>query len=138
MRVLLSTYDSRGGGEPLLGLAVRLREFGAEVRMGAPPDCAERLAEVGVPPVPVGPPVHSLVHGPTRASDMDVPRLAAESIAAQSDTLAAAAEGCHALVASGLVPAAAGVAGTIRTDGARVAATLLLDAVSRRRQPMSA
>lgn len=49
MRVLLSTYDSRGGVEPLVGLAVRLQEFGAEVRMCAPPDCAERLAEVGVP-----------------------------------------------------------------------------------------
>ena len=52
MRVLLSTYDSRGGVEPLAGLAVRLRELGAEVRMCAPPDCAERLAEVGVPLVP--------------------------------------------------------------------------------------
>ena len=32
MRVLLATYDSRGGVEPLLGLAVRLRELGAEVQ----------------------------------------------------------------------------------------------------------
>jgi hypothetical protein len=56
MRVLLSTYDSRGGVEPLMGLAVRLRALGAEVRVCAPPDCAERLAEVGVPLVPVGPP----------------------------------------------------------------------------------
>lgn len=36
MRVLLSTYDSRGGVEPLLGLAVRLRELGVEVLMCAP------------------------------------------------------------------------------------------------------
>ena len=49
MRVLLSTYDSRGGVEPLAGLAIRLREPGAEVLICAPPDCAERLAEVGVP-----------------------------------------------------------------------------------------
>jgi vancomycin aglycone glucosyltransferase len=49
MRVLLSTYDSRGGVEPLMGLAVRLRALGTEVRVCAPPDCAERLAEVGVP-----------------------------------------------------------------------------------------
>jgi vancomycin aglycone glucosyltransferase len=55
MRVLLSTYDSRGGVEPLAGLAVRLRAHGAEARVCAPPDCAERLAEVGVPLVPVGP-----------------------------------------------------------------------------------
>jgi vancomycin aglycone glucosyltransferase len=46
MQVLLSTYDSRGGVEPLVGLAVRLRVPGAEVRVCAPPDCAEWLAEV--------------------------------------------------------------------------------------------
>ncbi len=56
MRVLLSTYDSRGGVEPLVGLAVRLQAFGAEVRACAPPDCAERLAEAGVPLVPAGQP----------------------------------------------------------------------------------
>ena len=33
--------------------------------MCAPPDCAERLAEVGVPLVPVGQPVRPLVHGAT-------------------------------------------------------------------------
>ena len=108
MRVLLSTYDSRGGVEPLLGLAVRLQSLGAEVRMCAPPDCAERLAEVGVPLVPVGEPVRALVHGAAAPSAADVPRRAAELIAAQFDTLAAAAEGCDALVASGLFPATAG------------------------------
>jgi vancomycin aglycone glucosyltransferase len=65
VRVLLSTYDSRGGVEPLIGLAVRLRELGVEVRMCAPPDCAERLAEVGVPLAPFGLPVRSLVHAAT-------------------------------------------------------------------------
>jgi vancomycin aglycone glucosyltransferase len=54
MRVLLSTYDSRGGIEPLVALGVRLRALGAEVLVCAPPDCAERLAEVGVPLVPAG------------------------------------------------------------------------------------
>jgi vancomycin aglycone glucosyltransferase len=56
MRVLLSTYDSRGGVEPLVGLAMRLREIGAEALVCAPPDCAERLAQVGVSLVPVGDP----------------------------------------------------------------------------------
>jgi vancomycin aglycone glucosyltransferase len=108
MRVLLSTYDSRGGVEPLAGLAVRLRELGAEVRLCAPPDCADRLAEVGVPLVTVGAPVRSLVHGAKPPSVADVPRLAAELIAAQFSTLARAAEGCDALVTSGLFPASAG------------------------------
>ena len=86
---------------------MRLRALGAEVRVCAPPDCAERLAEVGVPLVPVGPPVRPLVHGATPPSAADVPRIAAELIATQFDKLAAAAEGCDALVASGLTPTAA-------------------------------
>jgi vancomycin aglycone glucosyltransferase len=113
MRALLSTYGGRGDVEPLVGLAVRLRELGADVLVGAPPDfsgldvCAKRLSDVGVPLVPTGPPVRPLVHGAARSSPADLPRLAAEVMAVQFDKLAAAAEGCDALVASGLLPAAA-------------------------------
>ena len=53
MRVLLSAYGPRGDVEQVVGLAVRLRALGAEVQVRAPPDCAERLAEV-VRLVPVG------------------------------------------------------------------------------------
>ena len=38
MRVLLPAYKSRGDVEPLLGLAVRLRALGAEVRTCSPPE----------------------------------------------------------------------------------------------------
>jgi vancomycin aglycone glucosyltransferase len=106
MRVLLSTYDSRGGIEPLLALAVRLQALGAEVLVCAPPDCAERLAEVGVPLVPAGEPVRALVHRTTPPSPDDVPRLTAELIVTWFDKVAAAAEGCDALVATGVIPAA--------------------------------
>jgi len=44
VRVLLSIYGGRGD-EPLVGLAVRLRALGAEVRVCAPPDWAERPAD---------------------------------------------------------------------------------------------
>jgi vancomycin aglycone glucosyltransferase len=108
VRVLLSTYDSRGGIEPLVALGVRLQALGAEVLVCAPPDCTERLAEVGVPLVPAGEPVRSLVHRATPPSPDDVPRLAAELIATWFDKVAAAAEGCDALVASGVIPAAVG------------------------------
>ena len=54
MRVLLSTYGSRGDAEPMVGLAVRPRALGADVRMCAPPDFAEPLARVGVPLVATG------------------------------------------------------------------------------------
>jgi vancomycin aglycone glucosyltransferase len=40
MRWLLSTYGSRGHVEPMVGLAVRLRALGREVRVCAPPDGA--------------------------------------------------------------------------------------------------
>src|SRR5690349_8949335 len=75
--------------------------------MCAPPDCAERLAEVGVPLAPFGLPVRSLVHAATAPSAADVPRRAAELTAAAFDKIAMAAEGCDALVASGLMPAVA-------------------------------
>jgi vancomycin aglycone glucosyltransferase len=105
MRVLLSTWGSRGDVEPMLALAVRLQELGAEVRMCAPPDFAEQLARVGVPMVPVGQSVRALVHGVKPSSQADAPRVAADLVAAQFDTVAAAAEGCDALVATGLMPA---------------------------------
>ena len=44
VRVLLSTYGGRGD-EPLVGLAVRLRALGAEVRVCVLPDSAERPAD---------------------------------------------------------------------------------------------
>jgi vancomycin aglycone glucosyltransferase len=100
MRVLLSTYGSRGDVEPLVGLAVRLRELGAQVRVCAPPDeeFVELLAGAGVPLVPVGPPMNSMVRP---ASAADAGRRVAE-LAAMFDTVAAAAEGCEALLATGL------------------------------------
>ncbi|NWF25580.1 glycosyltransferase family 1 protein [Streptomyces sp. PKU-EA00015] len=109
MRVVLSTYGSRGDVEPVVGLAVQLRELGAEVRVCAPPDeeFAELLAAVGVPLVPFGPAVRALVTGVTPPTAADAFRIAAELVAARFDTLAAAAEGCDALVATGLMPAGA-------------------------------
>ncbi|WP_405960695.1 glycosyltransferase [Streptomyces sp. NBC_00024] len=108
MRVLLANYDSRGGVEPLVGLAVRLRELGAEVRVCAPPDeeFARRLAGVGVPLVPFGRSVRALMTAATPPGADGVPRRAAELLA-QFDTVAEAAEGCDVLVATGLLPAAA-------------------------------
>ncbi|MET7912668.1 glycosyltransferase [Streptomyces avermitilis] len=107
VRVLLSTYGSRGDVEPLVGLAVQVRELGAEVRVCAPPDeeFAELLAGVGVPLVPFGQSVRALVTGVTPPSAADASRVAAELVAARFATVAAAAEGCDALVATGLMPA---------------------------------
>ena len=54
MHVVLSTYGSCGDRKPMAGLAVQLRTLGAEVRVCALPDCAELLARVDVPLVPIG------------------------------------------------------------------------------------
>ncbi|MEU7604561.1 glycosyltransferase [Streptomyces sp. NPDC041003] len=121
MRVLLSAYDSRGGVEPLVGLAVRLQELGAEVRVCAPPDeeFAKRLAGVGVEMVPTGQSVRALVTGKIPPSPGGVPRRAAELVAAFYDNVSAAAEGCDVLVATGLVPAVAGVKAVAEKLGVR-------------------
>jgi vancomycin aglycone glucosyltransferase len=107
MRVLLTTYGSRGDVEPLVGLAVQLRALGSEVPVCAPPDFAEPLARIGVPLVPIGQPVRPLVTGATPPPAADLPRRAAELVAAQFDSVAAAAEGCDALVVTGVMPAGA-------------------------------
>ncbi|MBB5152556.1 glycosyltransferase [Saccharopolyspora phatthalungensis] len=119
MRVLLSTYGSRGDVEPLAGLAVRLRELGAEVRVCAPPDedFAQRLAGVGVPLVPVGQSARALTTAAPPPSSL--PRRAAELIASQFDAVTAAAEGCDALVATGVMPAAAGARSVAEKLGIR-------------------
>jgi UDP:flavonoid glycosyltransferase YjiC (YdhE family) len=109
MRVLLSTCGSRGDVEPLVALAVRLRALGVEVRMCAPPDCAERLAEVGVPHVPVGPSARAPIQRAAPLSPEDVLQFSSEAIATQFDQIPAAAEGCAAVVTTGLLAAAVGV-----------------------------
>ncbi|MFE5720498.1 glycosyltransferase [Streptomyces erythrochromogenes] len=109
VRVLLSTYGSRGDVEPLVGLAVRLRELGAEVLVCAPPDdeFAKRLAGAGVSMVEVGPSARTLMTG-APPSKANLPQRAADLIAGQLQVIPAAAEGCDLLVATGAMPAIAG------------------------------
>ncbi|MFI7414081.1 glycosyltransferase [Streptomyces sp. NPDC049627] len=106
MRVLLMGFGSRGDVEPLAGLAVALRALGAQVRVCAPPDeeFAQLLAGVGVPHVPFGRSVRALVTG-AEPPEKKAPKVAAALVAEHFGTVAAAAEGCDAVVASGLMPA---------------------------------
>ncbi|MBB5160459.1 vancomycin aglycone glucosyltransferase [Mycobacterium sp. AZCC_0083] len=106
--MLLSTWGSRGDVEPLLGFAVALKELGAEVRLCAPPDFSDLAARVGVEMVPAGRSVRELVHGVhdrRPSTPADAPRVAAELVAAQFETVAAASDGCDAVIATGLMPA---------------------------------
>ncbi|MFF1655068.1 glycosyltransferase [Streptomyces sp. NPDC058255] len=121
VRVLLSTYGSRGDVEPLVGLAVELRALGAEVRVCAPPDedFARLLAGVGVPMVAVGPSARALTTATPPPSSACLPRRAADLIAGQFDAVTAAAEGCDALMATGAIPAAAGARSVAEKPGIR-------------------
>ncbi|NXY93717.1 glycosyltransferase family 1 protein [Streptomyces sp. BR123] len=121
MRVLLSTYGSRGDVEPLVGLAVRLRELGAEVRVCAPPDedFAERLAGVGVSVVGVGQSARALTTAAPPPSTGNLPQRAAELIASQLEVMPAAAEGCDVLLATGAMPAIAGARSVAEKLGIR-------------------
>lgn len=109
MRVVLATWGSRGDVEPLAGLALALQEQGAQVRVCAPPDeeFAVVLARAGVDLVPLGPTVRSVVAGATPPTAEDAFRLAPQLVAARFDTLGAVAQGCDALLATGLMPAGA-------------------------------
>jgi vancomycin aglycone glucosyltransferase len=113
VRVSLSTHGSRGDVEPVVGLAVRLRELGADVRVCAPPDFAELPAGVDVPMVPVGQSARALTT--SAPSAVNLPQRAAALIAGVLEAVTAAAEGCDA-----------------------VAAELLLDATGREKPPVSA
>ncbi|RAZ84180.1 glycosyltransferase [Mesorhizobium hawassense] len=117
MRILLSTYGSRGDVEPLAALGAALRAHGAEARVSAPGDdeFAALAARAGVAFVPAFAPVREwakeMIHRSRSASPEDRARLisgqAAEIVARQYAALSAAAEGCDAVVAFGLFPSCA-------------------------------
>lgn len=110
MRVLLSTYDTRGGVEPLLAVAVQLQALGAQAVVCAPPDdeFADRAAGFGIPLVGFGPSVREVTIGAAQSSEEDLRGHVLGLLAAQFDTVAAAAQGCDAIVSTALVWTAAG------------------------------
>jgi vancomycin aglycone glucosyltransferase len=67
--------------------------------------------------VPFGPPVHTLVHGAAPPTPADVPRRVAEVTAAAFDKIGAAAEGCAAVLASGVMPAVAAARSVAEKQG---------------------
>ena len=109
MRVLLSTYGSRGDVEPMAALAVQLRALGAEALVCAPPDeeFARLLSSNEVPMIPVGEAVRPLVTGTAAPSVMDVRERTAAILTEQYAAVTAAAAGCDAILATGMFPVAA-------------------------------
>ncbi len=111
MRVLLMAYGSRGDVEPMVGLAMRLRELGAQVRVCAPPDFADMLETAGLPLTPIGlplrPVVKAVVTGTAPTAAQGLAQRTAALLASAYDAVAEAAVGCDLVVATGLVPAMA-------------------------------
>ena len=89
---------------------MQLRALGAEARLCTPPEeeFAVRAASYGVPLVPFGESVRAMATASGPPSEADLRRQVDGMIAAQFDTVAAAAEDCDALVSTGLPWTAAG------------------------------
>ena len=108
MRILISTYGSRGDVEPMAALAVALQAIGVEAPVSAPPDqeFKDLVARAGAPLAPAFSSVRDWV-ATAKQLRLPLPQLAARMITAQYDHLLAAAEGCDAIVATGLFPSKA-------------------------------
>lgn len=123
MRVVLSSYGSRGDVEPMAALAIALGGLGAEVRVCAPEDeeFAERLAGVGVEMVPVRLSIRALAAGATSTAAPSMTERVAMLAAAQYEAVTVAAQGADTVVATGLFPAVAGARTAAEKLGLRFA-----------------
>lgn len=108
MRVLLSTFGSRGDVEPLAGLAGALRARGVEVLVCAPPDeeFTKLIEGVGAVHVPFGRSAKDLVKGVKIGEVRDARQIAGDLVALRLGMVEVARE-CDALLATGLLPAGA-------------------------------
>lgn len=112
MRALLSTIGSRGDVQPLVALALKLREQGDQVRVCAPPDFGKWVTGFGIPFVPIGPEwrrsgMTNPPAGRSAPSAAQIRQFAAAAVAVQFETLAAAMQGCDVVVASTAIQIAA-------------------------------
>jgi vancomycin aglycone glucosyltransferase len=109
MRVLLSTIGSRGEAQPVIALAVRLKELGQEAVVCAPPDFRDRAESLGITYVPVGPELHVTAKRPAGAVPTPEQRrqMIEGTVADQFAAVGSAAEGCDVIVGGGALAIAA-------------------------------
>ncbi|HAZ48791.1 MAG TPA: glycosyl transferase [Cyanobacteria bacterium UBA11369] len=101
MRVLLSTIGSRGDVQPLVALALALRNLGQEVHLCVPPDFRDWIESLGMPVTPIGPFLRSTGKAnPSAALPTPEQRrqMMEGTLAIQFETIAAAAFGCDIIV----------------------------------------
>ncbi|MFE5331108.1 glycosyltransferase [Embleya sp. NPDC056575] len=103
MRVLLSTIGSRGDVQPIVALALELRDLGEDVRVCAPPDFRAWLEGLGIEFVPIGPESAGTAKADPAAGPPTPEqrrRLIEGTVATQFDTIPAAAADCDVIVAA--------------------------------------
>jgi vancomycin aglycone glucosyltransferase len=103
-----------------VALAAALRALGAEAVVSAPGDreFVELFTRTGVEWAPAFMPVREWIENAKRAP-ADLPTYAARMIGPQYEAISAAAEGCDAIVATGLMPSAAAAQCVAETRGLR-------------------
>jgi vancomycin aglycone glucosyltransferase len=109
MRVLLSTIGSRGDVQPLVALATELKALGNDVRLCVPPDFRGWIEGLGFSVTPIGPLLRSTgkVSASTTVTPEQRQQMVAGTIAAQFETISAAAEGCDVIVGATAIQVAA-------------------------------
>ncbi len=141
MRVLLTTFGSRGDVQPLLAKALALRVLGADARVCAPYDAefVDLFGAAGVPLFPAFTSVRTWIAEmlPKRAT-LSLPDVAAKVMAAQYEAISAAANECDVIVATGLFSSVAAARSVADKLGIRYvfAAYCPLFLPSRQQRPM--
>jgi len=116
MRVLLSTIGSRGDVQPLVALALELRDLSCDVRLCVPPDFRAWIEGLGFSVTPIGPELRSTGNANARTTITPERRrqMIEGTVAAQFETIKAAARDRDAIVgATALQIAAPSIAETL-------------------------
>jgi vancomycin aglycone glucosyltransferase len=107
MRVLLSTIGSRGDVQPLVAVASQLKALDHEVRVCVPPDFRQWIESLGIAVIPIGPEVRKFAASRTTSTAPPAPlspeqrqQMADATVAAQFETITAAAQDCDVIVAA--------------------------------------
>src|SRR4029079_2722723 len=103
MRVLLSPIGSRGDVQPLVALAMQLKALDADVHLCVPPDFKLWIERLGFPVTSIGPELRwtgktSPFSSPPTPEQRR--QMMEGTVAAQFETVDAAAQGCDVIVAA--------------------------------------
>jgi vancomycin aglycone glucosyltransferase len=110
MRILLSTIGSRGDVQPVVALGLELKALGQDVRLCVPPDFREWIEGLGLSVTSIGPEIRSTGKSNPAAAppSPEVLRQMMEgTVAAQFETIMAAAHGCDIIVGATALQVAA-------------------------------